>query len=99
MSLWGLAAAGAVPHKAWLMLWFLVSRASMPRAGARDLSLWVYSLALLKVTPSPVWCSSYVEASYGPLTRHDARPQVSATTPVVPAKSSQLLPSAQTVVV
>jgi hypothetical protein len=35
MSLWGLATCGAEPHKAWLMVWFLSSRASMDRASTQ----------------------------------------------------------------
>lgn len=35
MSLWGLATCGAAPHKAWLMAWFLSSRASMQRASTQ----------------------------------------------------------------
>jgi hypothetical protein len=35
MSLWGLATCGAQPHKAWLMAWFLSSRASIERASTQ----------------------------------------------------------------
>jgi len=35
MSLWGLAAARLSPHKAWLMAWFLTSRAAMPTASTQ----------------------------------------------------------------
>jgi hypothetical protein len=43
---------------------------------AQDLSLWLYSLALLRITPSPLWCTSYVEASYNRLTASGTHPQV-----------------------
>lgn len=42
----------------------------------QDLSLWLYSLALLRLTPSPLWCTSYVEASFAPLTARSTHPQV-----------------------
>jgi hypothetical protein len=42
----------------------------------QDLSLWLYSLALLHITPSPLWCTSYVEASYSRLTARSTHPQV-----------------------
>lgn len=40
--------------------------------------MWLYSLALLHITPSPLWCTSYVEASFERLTAPSTRPQVRA---------------------
>jgi hypothetical protein len=49
-------------------------------ATLQDLSLWLYSLALLRITPSPLWCTSYVEASYSRLTARSTHPQVRSCT-------------------
>jgi hypothetical protein len=46
------------------------------RTTLQDLSLWLYSLALLRITPSPLWCTSYVEASYSRLTARSTHSQV-----------------------
>lgn len=40
--------------------------------------MWLYALALLRITPSPSWCSAFVEASFGSFTAPHTRPQVSA---------------------
>jgi len=42
----------------------------------QDLSLWLYSLALLKLTPSPLWSHSYVEAAFDKLTAPGTKSQV-----------------------
>jgi hypothetical protein len=42
MSLWGLATCGAQPHKAWLMAWFLSSRASIERASTQVSAICAY---------------------------------------------------------
>ena len=41
MSLWGLDGAGVNPHKAWLMLWFMVSQELMGKAAPQvSVGLW-----------------------------------------------------------
>lgn len=44
--------------------------------AVQDLSLWLYSLAVLRITPSPLWCTSFVEASFDKLTAVNTPPQV-----------------------
>lgn len=46
----------------------------------QELSMWLYSLALLDITPSPTWCAAFVEASFTRFTAQEARPQVGCTT-------------------
>jgi len=41
--------------------------------------MWLYSLALLDITPSPTWCAAFVEASFTRFTAQEARPQVGCT--------------------
>jgi hypothetical protein len=53
------------------LMYFLVTHVLL-----QDLSLWLYGLALLHITPSPLWCTSYVEASYSRLTASSTHPQV-----------------------
>jgi hypothetical protein len=47
-----------------------------PPSLPQELSMWIYSLALLCITPSPTWCAAYVETSFGRLTAPDTSPQV-----------------------
>jgi hypothetical protein len=46
----------------------------------QELSMWLYALTLLRLTPSPSWCAAFVEASFSPFTAPDTRPQVSQHT-------------------
>jgi len=78
-TIWALGCLGARPHRAWLMLFFLVSRRVMQpppattgggggggggRAQAGDLALWLQALARLGYKPSPAWLGDYVAATY-----------------------------------
>eukprot|EP00775_Hariotina_reticulata_P006115 gene6115-6354_t len=90
MALWGLAQLGYRPPQAWWDTLFQATQqrlaafkgSELPvlvyccgKLKPQDLSLWLYSLVLLKLTPSPVWCHSFVEAAFDKLTAPGTRPQ------------------------
>jgi hypothetical protein len=47
----------------------------------QELSMWLYALTLLRITPSPSWCAAFVEASFTRFTAPNTRPQVSTLVP------------------
>lgn len=49
----------------------------------QELSMWLYALTLLRLTPSPSWCAAFVEASFSRFTAPATRPQVSQHTATV----------------
>jgi hypothetical protein len=62
----------------------LIAVLLLVRHVVQELSMWLYALTLLRLTPSPSWCAAFVEASFTHFTAPNTRPQVTVLSVWIP---------------